>query len=48
LWPVKAKILDQEETEWLKMNILPPLIVRFVSNKGLTNFSATVEWCGVV
>jgi hypothetical protein len=29
-----------------KINLLLPSIVRFVSNEGLTDFSATVEWCG--
>jgi hypothetical protein len=46
LLPVTAKIPDQVEIELPKMNLLPPSIVCFVSNKGLTDFSTTVEWCG--
>jgi hypothetical protein len=45
LLPVTAKIPDQVEIELPKMNVLPPAIVCFVSNEGLTDFSATVEWC---
>ncbi len=46
LSPVTAKIPDRVEIVLPKMNLPPPSIVRFVSNEGLTDFSATVEWCG--
>ncbi len=46
LSPVTAKIPDRVQIVLPKMNLPLPSIVRFVSNEGLIDFYATVEWCG--
>ena len=45
--PVAAKIPDRVQIVLPKMNLPPPLIVRFVCNECLADFSATVDWCGM-